>query len=75
MTEKDVLRRKILLKKQGLELLKEELAELEANLALVQLKEYYERKIGSDAAPELSQKLACVDYLTTEHYRKGNNGI
>ncbi len=74
MTEKEILKRKIQLKRQYLKLiaadhrviiykLKAQRKDLIYKLTLVELKDTLEAQIKDKVDPELSQKLDCINYL------------
>ncbi len=63
MTDREIIKRKIQLKGQHLQLIKVERRELIHRLALMGLKDTLESQIKDNFDPVLSRKLDCVTYL------------
>lgn len=63
MEEISMIRRKIALKKQGVELIKEEIRDLQILLAFHKIKKHFEDEISQHLDPILSRKLDCINYL------------
>lgn len=62
-TEVQTVRRKFLLKGQAIKLLREEKNDLKERLLLLNLKGFYERRMGERFDPNLSTKLDCIIHL------------
>ena len=63
MNDQQILKRKIQLKRQALDLIRDEIFELKSEYALVELKKRYEKQIGNSYHPELSRKIDCINFL------------
>jgi len=63
MDEKETLQRKFTLKKQGLQLIRNEIKELRQRLFLLELRDYYSSKIEKDFDRKLSLKIDAVNAL------------
>ena len=63
MTEQKLLKRKIILKKQAVNLINEEVRDLQILLVLHKIKKHLEAKINQAFDPVLSRKLDCLNYL------------
>ena len=63
MNEIAFLERKIKLKKQGANLINEEVRDLQILLVLQKIRKHLEGKINNTFDPVLSRKLDCIDYL------------
>ena len=63
MTEIGKIRRRILLKRQAIPLIREEIIEDQLRLALLVLQSRYERQIGDEFDPGLSRKLDALRVL------------
>ena len=57
------LKRRIHLKRQAIPLIKREIIDLQTRLALLVLKDHFEKQIGEKFDPTLSRKLDCITYL------------
>ena len=62
MDEVATIKRKIRLKRQALPLIKREIVDFQLRLALIKLKDRFERQIES-YDPLLSQKIDCLTFL------------
>ena len=63
MTEQELLKRKIVLKKQALKLFGNEIEDLEGRLALLKIQQHTEGRMKESFDPILSRKLDCINYL------------
>ena len=63
MNEIAFLKRKIKLKKQGVNLINDEVRDLQIFLVLNKIKKHLESKMNKTFDPGLSKKLDCVNYL------------
>ncbi len=63
MTELEILKRKLVLKKQAVNLINEEVRDLQILLVLHRIKRHLEAKINQAFDPVLSRKLDCLNYL------------
>ena len=63
MTEAEVLKRKILLKKQSIPLIQSEIVDLQIRLALNVLKDRLETQIGDGFDPVVSRRLDAIQIL------------
>lgn len=63
MDDKEVLKRKIKLKGQAIELFKAERTKMRFKLALMKWEESLEAQIGKEFNSALSKKLECLTYL------------
>jgi hypothetical protein len=63
MTELEMVRRKIRLKRQGRDLISDEIIDLQIRMALVVHKSRLEAQIGTSFDPVLSQKIDAVVFL------------
>jgi hypothetical protein len=63
MNKQQILKRKIQLKKQAVKVIKSDIIGLNQQLALIYIKEHFEKQIGDGFDPVLSRKLDCLDYL------------
>ena len=67
MNEKAMILRKIKLKQQSCEIIKEDCLKLMGRLGLILLKEFYEKQTESDVFdPLFSRKLDCLNFLLDE---------
>jgi len=66
MTEAQILKRKIQLKRQAIPLIQNEIRKCQLRLALIELKEKLEAQITDDFDPVLSRKLDAVTVLLEE---------
>lgn len=72
MDERDVLERKILLKRQAAKIIETECIELEFRLSLLRVRDVLLEKIKSGFNRELSRELECVDFLLGSTMEKNN---
>ena len=63
MNDQQILKRKIKLKRQARDLIRDEIFELQSRYALIILKNRYEGQIGDSYNPDLSRQLDCINYL------------
>ena len=63
MNGKETLQRKIILKRQARGLILQEIHDLQIQLALLKICEYFESQISEDSDPILSRKIDCINYL------------
>jgi hypothetical protein len=63
MTELEILKRKLVLKKQAVNLINEEVQDLQILLVLYKIKKHLETKTNQTFDPVLSRKLDCLNYL------------
>jgi hypothetical protein len=63
MDEIQILKRKILLKRQGLALIAAEIKELKFQLALAHMVKHLEQQQCNDFDPLVSRKLECLDFV------------
>jgi hypothetical protein len=63
MNDQQILKRKIQLKRQARDLIRDEIFELQSEYALVVLKNHYEKQIEDSYHPELSRKIDCINFL------------
>ena len=63
MTEIEILKRQIFLKRQARRLIADEIAELKIKLALKKILTFYEDQIGQSFDPALSSKIDCLNFL------------
>jgi hypothetical protein len=63
MDEQKLLERKLVLKKQAVNLINEEVRDLQILLVLHKIKKHIETKINQPFDPVLSRKLDCLNYL------------
>ena len=63
MNEVQVLKRKILLKRQAMTVIKDEILEIQERLLLIFLKDRFEKRIGKDYNLTLGRKLDCITFL------------
>jgi hypothetical protein len=63
MDEITLLKRKLVLKKQAVSLINEEVRDLQIRLALHRIKEHLEAKMNQGFDISLSRKLDCINYL------------
>ena len=63
MTQAQVLKRQIQLKRQAIPLIRREITDLQIRLALLVLKGRLEEQIGEDFDPKLSKQLDAVIFL------------
>ena len=61
--ELEVLKRKILLKRQGMALIAAEIKELKFQLALAHIVDHLEQQQCNDFDPLVSRKLECLDFV------------
>ena len=63
MNERQILRRKVRLKKQAVEVIESDIIGLNQQLALICIKEHFEKQIEDGFDPVISRKLDCLNYL------------
>ncbi len=63
MNEIAILKRRLALKKQAVDLINEEVRDLQILLVLHKIKKHLEAKINQAFEPVLSRKLDCLNYL------------
>ena len=63
MTDLDILKRKIQLKQQAIDVIKEEIIDLKLNQAIIIKKRRLEKQINKGFDSVLSRKLDCINYL------------
>jgi len=63
MTEAQIIKRKILLKRQAVKVIRGEIRELQFKLALTQIRTDLEAQMTQEFEPTLSRKLDCLTYL------------
>jgi hypothetical protein len=63
MNEIAILKRRLVLKKQAVDLINEEVRDLQILLVLHKIKKHLEAKINQAFDPVLSRRLDCLNYL------------
>jgi hypothetical protein len=63
MNDRQILKRKIQLKRQALDIINDEMRELQFRLSLAYMVEHLEQQQCNDFDPLVSRKLECLDFI------------
>ena len=66
MDKRNLLKRKIFLKRQALKIIHTKRKEMKQRLSLIRIRDALLKQMGSEFNPILSQKIDCIDFLLRE---------